>query len=258
MKTLAPELVEKIERRARKAFELLDQGSREHVTRISNVTSTACSYRLPHEKSKPLGSGHRVTVTRTTDGSIVIPLSTSPMVLDLLTKDDLAKVKEHDGLVRAYKYTDKDGQSPVQSTGKLKYEVGKDYEEKTADTSDKDCSNGINLASLDWCEKSRQGNDRIFAAEFEAPKDVARVPSSTDGKFRVFRCKIVDELAISGGKATHKPVAQLPGPTVTVPPPPPGSKRTTPLVLPVVQKDEPEAGGFSAVIRRLLGRKKKS
>lgn len=257
MKTLAPELVEKIERRARKAFELLDQGSREHVTRISNVTATACSYRLPHETNRPLGSGHRLTVTRTTDGSIVIPLSTGPLVLDLLTKSDLAKVKDHNGLVRGYKYTDKDGQSPVQSTGKLKYEVGKDYEEKNADTSDKDCSHGINLASLDWCEKQVGTGNRIFAAEFEAPKDVASVPSGTDGKFRVFRCKIVDELPVSGGKATHKPPTQIPAPTVTLPPLPPGSRRTTPIQLPVIQKEEP-AGGLSAAIRRLLGRKKKS
>jgi hypothetical protein len=33
---------------------------------------------------------------------------------------------------------------------------------------------------------------RILIAEFTA-KDIAAIPTATDGKFRVFRCKIVGE-----------------------------------------------------------------
>jgi hypothetical protein len=37
-----------------------------------------------------------------------------------------------------------------------------------------------------------QQGHRILVAEFTA-KDIAAIPTATDGKFRVFRCKIVGE-----------------------------------------------------------------
>lgn len=257
MKTLAPDLVDKMERRARRAFAIFDKGRKDHISRIGDLTATSCTYRLPHKVGKAAYSGPKVSITRTADGSIVVPKAYGLAVLDLLTKEDLKELKEHEGLVRAYKYTDAKGESPIQTRNKIKYEVGKSYEETDADTSSTDCAKGINLSSLDWCEKS-VGSGKIFAFELEAPKDVASVPPQGD-KFRAFRCKVVEELEIVGGKAKPRSKAPTAPPKDEPPPakpadPPVASK---PLPLPIAQKPEPPKESLSEKIRRILGRKKK-
>ena len=252
MKSLAPDLIDKMERRARRAFSMLDKGKKGHVSRISDLTATACSYRLPHKATDKAYSGPKLTITRTTDGSIVVPKAYGVAILDLLTRDDLKELKEHEGLVRAYKYTDKDGMSPVQTKNKIKYEVGKTYEETDADTSSTDCAKGINLSSLDWCGKS-VGSGRIFAFELQAPKDVASIPPALD-KFRAFRCKVVDELEVKDGKPVPKPVTQPPAPTITKPPEPPKDQKPTPL--PTIKKEEPKEEGLATKIKKLFKRKK--
>ena len=77
--------------------------------------------------------------------------------------------------------------------GGIEYFVGKSYEVADADTDEyQQCAKGINLATLDWCIKSWVEGYKILIAEFKA-KDIAVVPTASDGKFRVFRCKIVGE-----------------------------------------------------------------
>ncbi len=77
--------------------------------------------------------------------------------------------------------------------GRIKYEIGQSYEILTADMDDKkDCGEGINLASMDWCLKNYREGYHILLAEFEA-KDIACIPIGSDGKFRVFKCTIVGE-----------------------------------------------------------------
>ena len=93
--------------------------------------------------------------------------------------------------IHAYKLTTKNGDGVF--NGGITYKIEKSYEVLDANTDDtQQCSKGINLATLDWCMKNWKENYRILIAEFTA-KDIAAIPIATDGKFRVFRCKIVGE-----------------------------------------------------------------
>jgi hypothetical protein len=95
------------------------------------------------------------------------------------------------GKVRAYKLVTADGIGPF--NGGIKYEIGKSYEVTDANTDEAvQCAAGINLATLDWCLKEWKESYRILVAEFMA-KDIAAIPIGSDGKFRVYRCKIVGE-----------------------------------------------------------------
>jgi hypothetical protein len=97
--------------------------------------------------------------------------------------------------LRAYKLVNAEGEGPY--AGGIKYEIGKSYEVTNANTDvTVQCGAGINLATLDWCIRySRQGY-KVLIAEFTS-KDIAAIPTATDGKFRVHKCKIVAEKDIS-------------------------------------------------------------
>jgi uncharacterized protein YjbI with pentapeptide repeats len=78
-------------------------------------------------------------------------------------------------------------------TTPLTYEVGLEYAVDNASTDETaPCGAGIHLATLPWCIQYWEKGDRILIAEFTAA-DIAAIPIGTDGKFRVHRCKIVDE-----------------------------------------------------------------
>ena len=94
------------------------------------------------------------------------------------------------GKIRAYKLTKEDGTGPYYPS--IKYEVGKTYSEKSDCNEQKQCGEGISLATLDWCIKEFKPGYRIFIAEFTS-KDIACIPIGSDGKFRVKKCKIVAE-----------------------------------------------------------------
>ena len=64
-------------------------------------------------------------------------------------------------------------------------------ESANTDTSEH-CGAGINVATLDWCLREWQTGWRIIVVEFTA-KDIAAIPTTTDGKFRLHRCKMVGE-----------------------------------------------------------------
>jgi hypothetical protein len=191
MVTISPTLQDKIERRAKRAWRRRASGSPKRISRITNVTDDALTYRVPYT---PDYYGKESVQVVLKDGGIVVdPPSTG--LFDLLTKADvvLLRTKNHLGRVRAYKYTNKDAESPFQSP-KLKYEPGKTYEIKDADTDPSShCHKGVNVADVAWTMSSCSGDQRVFAFEFEM-KDIAAIPTSTDGKFRLHRCICVEEL----------------------------------------------------------------
>jgi len=93
--------------------------------------------------------------------------------------------------IRAYKLVTADGVGPY--NGGITYTIAQEYAvaETNADASIA-CGPGINLATLDWCMREWREGYRILIAEFFAA-DIAAIPTATDGKFRVRRCRIVGE-----------------------------------------------------------------
>jgi len=108
----------------------------------------------------------------------------------------LRMLLDQPGKIRAYKLVLRNGDSPIASQrgwGCIRYKQGECFEEKLASTDDtRNCAEGISLATLDWCMKEWTPGMRILLAEFTA-KDIAAIPTATDGKFRVFRCEVVGE-----------------------------------------------------------------
>jgi hypothetical protein len=108
----------------------------------------------------------------------------------------LLMLYDQPGKIRAYKMVTADLMSPIAPNngyGSLCYRIGNKLEETGADPDmNLHCSNGINLATLDWCLREWKPGYRIMICEFEA-KDIVAIPTATDGKFRVFRCEVVGE-----------------------------------------------------------------
>jgi len=278
-------LQKKIARRAKRAFEHFDEGRSKTSHRITEVTATTLRYRLPYTDEKGFSDdanyygSKRVLIER--DGDKIFINRPSPKLLELLDLRYRSQVddelKAHEGRVRAYKLTDKEGTGPIYPG--VYYEIGKKIEDsKSVNTDDsKDCAEGIHLASLEWCKEQRKSNDypkgeRIFAVEFERD-DLAVIPkkhSKNPGKFRVYRLTVVGEM--DPVKDFAEPLAPLidlsPPPAVAVPlltdskhevvePP---VKPDEIIVKPVdepVKAEEPESGGVFGAIKRVFKRKKK-
>ena len=97
------------------------------------------------------------------------------------------------GKIRAYKLVTSDLKSPIHYGKTLTYEKGKTVEVKGALTDPNvECGAGVNVATLDWCIKNWSTGRRILIVEFTA-KDIAAIPTTSDGKFRLHRCKVVGE-----------------------------------------------------------------
>ena len=122
----------------------------------------------------------------------------------------LLMLLDQPGPIRAYKLVNAVGQGPF--NGGITYNVGERVEVGDANTDRlEQCGAGINLATLDWCLANWQKSYRILVAEFTAD-DIAAIPTATDGKFRVHRCKIVAEKDISklvGTITKAKPLLEL-------------------------------------------------
>jgi Pentapeptide repeats (8 copies) len=119
------------------------------------------------------------------DARGVSPLACTPLLM----------LHDQPGAIRAYKLVTAKGIGPF--NGGITYRVGQFYEVSDANTNIAEpCGAGINLATLDWCLHEWQKGYRILIAEFTAA-DIAAIPTATDGKFRVFRCRIVGEKNIS-------------------------------------------------------------
>jgi uncharacterized protein YjbI with pentapeptide repeats len=100
------------------------------------------------------------------------------------------------GLIRSYKLVRSDGTGPYAADNggtPILYEIGQQYEVKDADTDEnRECAVGISLATLDWCMRGWREGYRILIAEHTA-SDIAAIPIGSDGKYRVFRCKVIGE-----------------------------------------------------------------
>jgi uncharacterized protein YjbI with pentapeptide repeats len=103
----------------------------------------------------------------------------------------LHMLRDQVGKIRAYKLVTGEGYGPVK--GGIRYEKGKTVSVDNAETNPAiTCAAGINVASLDWCMKEWRTGYRILVVEFTA-KDIAAIPTATDGKFRLHACKVVGE-----------------------------------------------------------------
>jgi len=106
-------------------------------------------------------------------------------------------LRDQPGKIRAYKLVNADYQSPIRSTGKLTYTPGETLEVKDADTDPlKQCAAGISLCTLDWCLREWREGYHVMLCEFTA-KDIACIPTATDGKFRVTKAKVLREYDIT-------------------------------------------------------------
>ncbi len=107
----------------------------------------------------------------------------------------LLMLYDQPGRQRAYKIVTAQGYGIYRGpdNGGIKYEIGQTYSVPGANTdADMGCGAGINVATLDWCMREWQPGYRILVVEFAA-KDIAAIPTATDGKFRLHRCKVVAE-----------------------------------------------------------------
>jgi hypothetical protein len=120
----------------------------------------------------------------------IIPEKTTPL---LMLYDQPANI-------RLYKLVTADGFGPFPRTHPPKwpaYEIGKSYSVKNANTDTAEsCGAGINVATLDWVLREWKPGHRVLLVEFTA-NDIACIPTATDGKMRLHRCKVVGEKDIS-------------------------------------------------------------
>jgi len=103
----------------------------------------------------------------------------------------LLMLLDQPGPIRAYKLVTDAGVGPF--NGGIVYALRAEVEAPDANVDvNVQCAAGINLATLDWCMREWREDYRILIAEFSAA-DIAAIPTATDGKFRVRRCRIVGE-----------------------------------------------------------------
>ena len=91
----------------------------------------------------------------------------------------------------------KNGLSPIQDSGKIKYIVGKTYTEKDFNIDENEqCGSGLNVATLQWCLKETiSDNDvELIECQFKVSNIVA-IPYFTDGKFRVKSLKVLRKIS---------------------------------------------------------------
>ena len=106
----------------------------------------------------------------------------------------LMMLREQVGPLRAYKLVNECGEGSIH--GGRVYEIGKQYEVNDASQDPfEHYGSGIHLATLDWCIEKWRPGQRILVAEF-LPADISGIPAGGDGKFRVYRCRFLDELQL--------------------------------------------------------------
>ena len=103
----------------------------------------------------------------------------------------LLMLLDQPGPIRAYKLVTANGVGPF--NGGITYEIGQSYEVTDANQDvTESCGAGINVATLDWCLREWREGYRVLIVEFTA-QDIAAIPTATDGKFRLHRCRVVAE-----------------------------------------------------------------
>jgi len=107
----------------------------------------------------------------------------------------LDQPKENDLI--AYKLTSKLYHSPIAPAYgymEIQYVIGATTEELDADdNADEQCAKGISVATLDWCMREWREVYKILRGTFKV-SDIACIPTSTDGKFRLRRFTPINEV----------------------------------------------------------------
>ena len=103
-------------------------------------------------------------------------------------------VPDSKGYAYAYKMSRADGRSCQFPTDKINYATQKTFKAEL----DRDvyipCSNGINIATFQWCLNNRGTEEaRLFLMKFKVDADNICAPVGTDGKFRVGECAKIGE-----------------------------------------------------------------
>ena len=92
----------------------------------------------------------------------------------------------------AFKLVDANSEGPF--NGGVVYRPGELVSVGNANTDPlQGCAAGINVATLDWCLREWRETYRILRVAFTTD-DIAAIPVATDGKFRLHRCRVVDEM----------------------------------------------------------------
>ena len=108
---------------------------------------------------------------------------------------DLLMLLDQPGPIRAYKLVNERGEGPLR--GGLVWEVGGQYEVANANTDpNKACGPGLHVATLPWVMREWRDGFKVLIVEFWAA-DIACIPTATDGKFRLHRCRVVGERDVS-------------------------------------------------------------
>ena len=95
----------------------------------------------------------------------------------------------------AFKLVSANGEGPF--NGGIVYTPGESVSVDNANTDPlQDCAAGINVATLDWCLQEWRETYRILRVAFTTD-DIAAIPTATDGKFRLHRCRVVDEVDLT-------------------------------------------------------------
>ncbi len=110
---------------------------------------------------------------------------------------DLYSIKQlpKDTVLTYWKYII-NGKSPIQDN-KIEYKVGKTYAVTDFDIDEyKECSKGLNVATIFWCLKETIGNNNaeLIECQFKV-SDIVAIPYFTDGKFRVKRLKVLRKIS---------------------------------------------------------------
>ena len=104
----------------------------------------------------------------------------------------LLMLLDQPGPIVAYKLVTAKGEGPF--NGGVKYTVGEAVICDGANTNvSEQCAAGINVADLPWCMKEWREGYKILTVQFTA-KDIAAIPTATDGKFRLHRCDVTGEV----------------------------------------------------------------
>ena len=112
------------------------------------------------------------------------------------TSTPLMMLMDQPGPIRAYKLVTSDLTGPYYAG--IVYAIGADVSADDASTDDaKQCGPGISVATLDWCLREWRNGYRVMILEFTAA-DIACIPIATDGKFRLWRGKVVGEKDLTG------------------------------------------------------------
>ena len=108
--------------------------------------------------------------------------------------EPLLSLYDQPGQIVMYKLVTADGTGPTYPG--IQYEIGKTIRvaKKLVQTNDEiDCGAGVNVATLPWVLQHWTKGQRVLTVSFTAD-DIASIPINSDGKLRLFKCKVEAEL----------------------------------------------------------------